>query len=122
MNEEPPITLTRGESLAIAFTSDIDGDGVLDGIDQYPDSDTSPTVIIDGIDTGVANPVNEQGYTISDMISECAVDVKNHGEFVSSVAHLLEQLVADGVITNAEAEAIQSAAARSSIGKKEKKK
>ena len=49
-------------------------------------------VIIDGCDSGVENHIFEDGCTISDRIAECAAGARNHGELVSCVAHLTDNL------------------------------
>jgi hypothetical protein len=72
-----------------------------------------PVVIIDGCDTGVTDQVVD-GSTISEKIAECAVDARNHGEFVRCVAHLTNDLV-PGYITGREKGAIQSCAAQADI-------
>ncbi len=67
---------------------DSDGDGVPDGDDACPDSDTSPTVVIDGCDSLAPNVVDASGCTLSDKVSACPTNARNHGDFVSCVAHL----------------------------------
>ncbi len=49
-------------------------------------------VIIDGCDSGVENHIFEDGCTISDRIAACAAGARNHGELVSCVAHLTNNL------------------------------
>ena len=51
------------------------------------------------------------GCTTSDLIAQLADGAKNHGQFVSGVAHLTNDLKGAGLITGAEKGAIQSAAA-----------
>jgi len=94
---------------------DSDGDGVPDDEDCQPDSDLSMIVIIGDCDSGVANPLFDDGCTISDLIAECAVDANNHGQFVSCVAHLTNDLKKDGFISGQEKGAIQSCAAQADI-------
>ena len=53
------------------------------------------------------------GCTASDLISKLAAASTNHGSFVSAVANLTNQWVADHTYTGREKGAIQSAAARS---------
>jgi hypothetical protein len=71
------------------------------------------TVVIDGCDSGVPN----YGGAISALIAECQDGAASHGEFVSCVAELTAELKKHGVLTGKEKGAIQSCAARSSIGK-----
>ena len=104
--------------------ADANGDGVGDACDQVedtcPNSDLRPTVIIDGCDSGVANTLFTgepfgNGCTIADLSAKCAEDVSTHGDFVSCVAHLTNDLKAAGVITGQEEGAIQSCVAQSDI-------
>jgi len=55
------------------------------------------------------------GSTISDLVYEIAEEAENHGQFVSGVAQLKNQLRKDAVLTAAQAAAIQECAARSSL-------
>lgn len=94
---------------------DTDGDGIPDDQDACPASDTTPTVIIDGCDSGVANTFPEQGCTISDKIGQCAEGAQDHGKFVSCVAKLTNDLKKAGIITGQQKGAIQSCAAQADI-------
>ncbi|MEE8584473.1 MAG: hypothetical protein V3T83_06425 [Acidobacteriota bacterium] len=97
---------------------DADGDGVTDSLDQCPDSDLSATVSIGGCDSGVGNALVSPGCTISDLILGIAAGARNHGAFVSGVAHLLEGLRNQGAISASERGRIQRCAARSRIGRR----
>ena len=99
---------------------DSDGDGVGDACDSCPDSILTETVIIDSCDSGVLNVVFEDGCTMSDLIAQCSVGKKNHGQFVSCVAHLTNEWKSAGYISGAEKGAIQSCAAKSDKGKGDK--
>ncbi|MEK6320572.1 MAG: hypothetical protein AABN33_02690 [Acidobacteriota bacterium] len=68
------------------------GDGVLDRQDACPNSIVTATVVIDGCDSAVPNTVLSGGCTIADKIAQCAANASNHGEFVSCVAHLTNEL------------------------------
>lgn len=94
---------------------DTDGDGIPDDEDACPESDLSPTVVIDGCDSGVDNSLGADGCTISDLIGECAEGVRNHGQFVRCVSHLTNDLKKAGVITGAEKGAIMSCAGQADI-------
>ena len=83
---------------------DTDGDGVPDASDQCPD-------------TPAGEVVNAVGCSISQLVP-ASWPWKNHGEYVSAVAHVAGDFVAQGLITGAQKGAIVSAAARSDIGKK----
>jgi hypothetical protein len=91
---------------------DADGDGVANDEDCNPNSDTSATIIIAGIDTGVPNTLFPNGCTMSDLLKDLANGAANHGDYVSAVAALTNQWKTDGLISGAQKGAIQSAAAR----------
>jgi hypothetical protein len=108
-----PEDLTLKQMVDIGWFSD--GDGVPDGEDECIGSSPSPTVVIGGCDSGVPNTVFPNGCKISDRISQIAAGSSNHGVFASRVARFLSELVRQGVITDAQKDAIQSCAARASI-------
>ena len=101
--------------LTLPKWADPEGDGIPNEDDLCPDSILDETIIIDGCDFGVENLLLEDGCTISDLIVEIADEAKNHGKFVSGVAHLLKGLKKDGLISGKEKGAIQSCAAQSDI-------
>jgi hypothetical protein len=76
---------------------------------------SSPTVVIDGCDTGVPNHSLEGGGTIFDLVMECAVGAATHGEFTSCVTHHGNALKKSGIITGSQKGAIQSCAAQANI-------
>jgi hypothetical protein len=93
-------------------TLDADGDGVPDAADACPGS--APGAVVDA-----------HGCSI-EQLAPCAgpahgeqppVAWKNHGEYVSTVAHVAESFLAAGLITEAQKDAVVSAAGRSSCGK-----
>jgi hypothetical protein len=94
---------------------DADSDGICDADDACPESDTSPTIVIDGCDSGVENRLFDDGCTMADEIAECAAGATNHGAFVSCVAHLTNGWKRAGLISGAEKGRIQSCAARANI-------
>src|SRR5262245_56796789 len=73
------------------------------------------TVVIDGCNTGVPDTSLPSGSTISDLIAACAEGVSNHGQFVSCVAHVTNDLKKAGTITGQQKGAIQSCAERADI-------
>jgi predicted outer membrane repeat protein len=95
--------------------SDTDGDGIPDDEDACPFSNLSDTVVIDGCDSNVDNLLFDDGCTISDLISQCAEDADNHGEFVSSVSHTTNYLKKIGKISGNEKGKIQNCAANADI-------
>ena len=80
------------------------------------DPDPSPTVVIDGIDTGVDNVVVVDVCTIDDLIDDEGTWT-NHGTFVRHVGDVTADLVDRGVLTGRERGRIVSAAARARIGR-----
>ena len=72
-------------------------------------------IVIDGCETGVANQTLADGTTMQDKIDACAAKAGNHGAFVSCVAHLTNDWMATGLITESEKSAIQQCAAQSNI-------
>ena len=75
----------------------------------------SATVVIDDCSSEVDNAFFEYGCSISDLISECSDGAMNHGNFVSCVTHLTNDLMKDGTITGSEKDAIQSCAGQAYI-------
>jgi len=51
----------------------------------------------------------------SDLIAQAAIDAKNHGEFVSSVASITNELMKSGLISGSQKGAIESCAAQAMI-------
>ena len=88
------------------------GYGVIFALEE---SDLSPTVVIDGCDSEVANILLPTGCSLSDEIAMCAASAGNHGKFVSCVSHMTNDLKKDGIITGKEKGAIQSCAAQANI-------
>ncbi|GAA0460371.1 hypothetical protein Ade02nite_14640 [Paractinoplanes deccanensis] len=88
---------------------------VSDGEDGCPVSDTRPTVVIDGEDTGVPNKDTGNGCTINDLVAEHG-DYPDHAAFVRHVETVTAALVTGGTLTKRQQGAIVRAAARSDIG------
>lgn len=105
-----------GEGVAVV---DSDGDGVPDDQDQFPDSILDPTVIFGDVDTGVENVVNEDGASLADLFAALEPESgwKNHGQFVSTTGKLIKRLLREGTIDSSEAQALQTGAAQSNVGK-----
>jgi hypothetical protein len=110
-----PNSITYDFEVSENAVVDSDGDGVPDTEDDYPNSDLSPTVVIDGVDTGVPNLLFENGATIADWINELAAEAVNHGHFVSNVAKLANALRKDGTLTNKESAALKRGAAKAEV-------
>ncbi|GAA4568808.1 polysaccharide deacetylase family protein [Planotetraspora kaengkrachanensis] len=72
---------------------------------------------VPAIDSGVRNPERADGCTLLDVIWN-AEPFKNHGSFVSTVAHATNEFVKKGLLSPAQQRAIQGAASRSDVGTK----
>lgn len=89
-------------------SDDIDGDGIADNSDEWNYSDTSETVYLLGIDTGILNRLPDgittrSGHTLADVVQllemAAAEDAKNHGQYVQELVRSYKMLVKDGLIT-----------------------
>jgi hypothetical protein len=100
-------------AFSLAGETDADGDGVPDSSDECPD--TPPDSV-----------VNADGCTI-DQLVPCGGPAsggtwKNHGQYVSAVAHAAEEFVEQGLISQDDKGAIVAQAAQSKCGSKAKTK
>lgn len=92
---------------------DTDGDGLADEDDACVNSILSSTVSINGVDSGVSNRFDAQGCNVADSLAlMCSGSVKNHGQFVSCVAHASTELRKAGLISNLERAALVKTAAK----------
>ena len=114
-NVKAPDDLTLELLRDVGWFADADTDGVPDNVDCEPHSNFAPTVVIGGCDTGVTNFFFTTGCTLSDMIAHIAAQSSNHGQFVSGVANLTNQLKSAGIITGAQKGLIQSCGANAAI-------
>ncbi|HEV2826137.1 MAG TPA: PA domain-containing protein [Pyrinomonadaceae bacterium] len=114
-NLKAPDDLTLELLRDVGWFPDADLDGLADGDDCEPNSNFAPTVVVGGCDSGVTNTLFTSGCTISDLIAHIAATSKNHGKFIAGVAQLGNALVANGIITPAQKDAIQSCAAGSNL-------
>ncbi len=87
-----------------AFLHRGDDDGIPDDEDDCPNSDTSPTIVIGGVDTGIVNDPNPlgDGCSINDLI---ALTDSSTGEVVQA----LVAVKGEGGITGQELGAILKA-------------
>ena len=92
---------------------DSDGDGVNDDVDLFVNSNTDPTVAIDGCNSGVTNVQVGGGANMNDLIG--AITAKNHGAYVSKVSKLADQWKKAGLISGRDKGKITSCAARSDL-------
>lgn len=90
---------------------------LLRDVGWFPDAnlDGVPEVVLGRCNTGVPDIAVAGSDTISDLILMIEIDAKNHGAYVSGVAHLLNALRNAGIITNDQNLAIQTCAAGASI-------
>jgi len=86
---------------------DDDNDSVPNDKDDCPHSNLSPTVVIDGCNSGVTNTVFPSGCKVSDFIAACAEGASNHSRFVSCVDHVTNDLKKAGTITGQQKAAAQ---------------
>ena len=70
-----------------------------------------PTVVIGDEDTGVTNVFFSTGCTIQDLVAIEEANARNHGGFVSGIAHLSNALRDAGVISHRDKARLQTAAA-----------
>ncbi|HET7437357.1 MAG TPA: thrombospondin type 3 repeat-containing protein [Thermoanaerobaculia bacterium] len=118
VNDNCPLTANAdqanydGDAQGDTCDTDDDNDGVLDVNDDTQFSDLRPTVVIGSCDTGVTNTLFPNGSTLADRIAKIKASAANHGDFVSGVNALLNELKAQGLITGAQKAAIGSCAAQ----------
>lgn len=101
--------LNLDDLVLVSTSGDSDADGVADDQDECPDTPQGAIV-------------NVQGCSIQ-QLAPCAGPLsggawKNHGQYVSTVNRTAEAFLASGLITEEEKDALVSAAARSSCGKR----
>jgi hypothetical protein len=94
-------------AFSLSGETDADGDGVADSLDECPG-------------TPADSVVDATGCSI-DQLVPCAGPAaggiwKNHGEYVSGVAQVSEEFVKEGLISQADQDAIVSEAAKSNCG------
>ncbi len=120
-NADAPASLASDETTALRTADhdgtvlfvmgDFDADGFADDLDQCARSSTEATVVIGGIDTGVQNVLFSNGCKISDSIAQLAAAAAVHGDFVTAVAALVNDLAARGVVpVNQKGDIVKAAA------------
>jgi hypothetical protein len=116
-NVKPPYDMTLPLLRDVGWFADADNDGLADASDQCVHSDltnmTAPdTIKLGACDTTVTNVLFTSGCTIKDFVAQAGTGVKNHGAWASNMAHLGEALVAGGIITDVQKDAMQACAAK----------
>lgn len=86
----------------------------LTGVGIMPKPAPLSAIVIGDFDTGIIDKQYE-GQLISERIDECEKQAKNHGKYVSCVAHLTNELKRAGIITEEEKDVIQGCAAQARI-------
>lgn len=100
--------------------NDADGDGVCGDVDQCPSSDLRPYVDVNGNEAGatsIPNIVYANGCSIEDKVIGCAMNAKNHGDYVSCIVSLSNELYGSGAISKNQRQEMVTGAAKSNIGK-----
>jgi hypothetical protein len=116
------LILNKCDPTATNYTNlDCDGDLVLNGVDECDATVLGEDLIvgactISGLDTILPTGCSLT-ESITDSLAECADGVRNHGKYVSCVAHLTNGLKKQKFITGAQKGQIQSCAAQTDIGK-----
>jgi len=112
-NVTPPFDMTLPLFREIGWYPDADLDLVADDNgDACLGSDLQASVIIGGNNSGVPNTLFTNGWTVKDFVNQCQAHATNRVSFNSRVAHLGDSLFSAGIITQAQKDALQSAAAR----------
>lgn len=106
---------SSGIAVMRLLENDSDRDGISDPQDSCPNSIRSSTVKLGNCDSGIPNILFPNGCTISDKVQACADGASNHGEFVSRIASLIDELYRTGVITSQQKGEIQRCAAQANL-------
>jgi hypothetical protein len=96
----------------VGWYSDADLDGAPDDVDVCPGTDTTRTVVVGGVDTGVRDRADGVGCPFSQRLAETCAPLANPGAYSSCVTLLTNSFVASGWMRSSEQAAIDSAAAR----------
>lgn len=113
MSRRPLRTARRSVVTVLAATILLVPAGAVSAAPPAPPGD--PTVVVDGVDTGVPDRVLESGARISDAL-QVEGGWADRPSFQRHVTAELSQLRREGVVSPSEVAAIRSAAARSGIG------
>ncbi|MEP6603381.1 MAG: hypothetical protein ABJB69_05495 [Spartobacteria bacterium] len=101
--------------------ADLDNDGVPDSLDHCLGSDLRAQVDVNGAQPGVTsitNSVDANGCSIQDKVNACAASsAQNHGQYVSCVVQLANDLYKNKTITKSQRQEMKTGAAKSNVGK-----
>ncbi len=78
---------------------------------KYSLTNPTNTIVIEGCDTGVVDQLRSC-KTLSELIDAAFANAKNHGQFVSEVSHLTNELVEEGLLSAEESKAIMNCTAQ----------
>ena len=93
----------------IGWFPDADLDGISNKQDCSMRSNLSPTVVVRGVDSGVANTLFSDGCTIADRIQKLPLRSNTRTEYVRKVTKLANDLLAAGSITQSARDGIVAA-------------
>ncbi len=95
--------------------NDADHDEVCGDVDACGNSNLGLRITVAGCDSGVPNTMVPPGggCMLQDLVNNCGVGARNHGEFVSCVSHLTNDLKEQGLLTGRQKGRIQRCAAKS---------
>lgn len=103
MLSDPAQADADGDGIGDLCDTDVDGDGVLDDIDACADTEPGAATDTDGCS--------------ADQLCPCTGSWRNHGAYVACVTTFAQELLGDGLITDAEKGQLVSGAAGSTCGK-----
>ena len=104
--------------------SDYDGDGIGDVCDNDVDGDGAPNVTDICAESPLGDLVNSENGCTIDQLCPCSgprgttSNWRNHGKYVSCMAHVTNDFASSGLIDDSEKDCIVSTAAQSSCGNK----
>ena len=105
-----PMRMSDHDGIVVFTMTDFDADGYPDDIDSCAHGDARPVIAIGDCDTGVPNTMFQGGCSIADKLAEIKSTSKNHGQYVSGVAHYTDDLMKQGLISGDQKGAIQACA------------
>ena len=86
-------------TIGLVPPTDIDSDGVTDEVDACQESDLTPTVVVEGCDSGVDNVLFDDGCSLADLVYDALA--------IGSEEALLDDLEDQHHLTDDESEAVE---------------